>query len=355
MNFNYLKIIQSVPLNFSNYSAPVSDEIILSIGKSGSFMYKSFIKTHPDTATLPKMLIVPKGVKVDLNLEANTLYSTHPHITKESFSACNQLLSFIKKNNPKKITVLLSGGSSALIEKSNSPEKTMKENAFLLKSGLNIVEMNEIRSKNSAIKNGKLAKLFPHVYWEVFVMSDIPFENGEKFVGSMPFYSEELENTALFKCADSNTLHDHIISSLDIKNVRSIRNYTGTVDELSKTVTDFIKNSSKNLIVTGEPTLKIDSLSPGIGGRMSHLALKTLPFLNKNISFCALSSDGIDGSSNFAGVILEGYSFSTLKADEIEASLNAYDSATFFAKLKMVLKTGYTEINLNDFVVMMRS
>ncbi|HSW61604.1 MAG TPA: DUF4147 domain-containing protein [bacterium] len=351
--FDYLKTVRSIPLDFSQYSKSSNRETVLSIGKSGFFMYQSFIRQYAESSNLPRLIIVPSGTEILPEYKNDTVFSSHPYITDKSFSAYDKLFNFIKENNPQKITVLLSGGSSALIEKSTDPEKTAEMNRFLLRSGLNIIEINRIRSENSLIKSGKLAELFPTIMWQVFVMSDIPLKNGENFVGSMPFFREDLKNTTLFKCADSNTLHDHIHSL--IKNAESIKNYTGTVDELTNIVKEFINKRTGNLIVTGEPLLKIDSPSPGTGGRMSHLALKLLLHIKKNMRLYALSSDGVDGISDFAGAVIENVSSDKFKSPEIENSLKNYDSATFLESKGLLIKTGYTGINLNDFVILLRS
>jgi glycerate 2-kinase len=297
-------------------------------------------------------MVVPSGIEVDKEFSKDTVFSSHPLITEASFDACDRLIHFIKQTAPQKVTVLLSGGSSALIEKSNNPGNTSKINEMLLKSGKNILEINSIRSNNSLIKNGKLAQMFPEIKWQVFVMSDIPFENGEKMVGSMPFFREDLTHTSLFKCADSDTLHDHILSK--INNASSIRNFTGSVSELSGIIQDFINNDHLNLLVTGEPLLKTDISSYGSGGRMTHLALTVLPNLKNTMRLYALSSDGIDGNSDLAGAVIENVSGGSFNISEIETALKNYDSAAFLRKEGMGLKSGYTGMNLNDFVILLK-
>ena len=352
MIFDYLKTIRDIPLKFSGYSTGCGKEIIISIGKSGYFMYRRFIGIMPEAKKISRLIIVPFGIEVEEEFLKDTVFSTHPFITEASFDACDRLIDFIKQNQAQKVTVLLSGGSSALIEKSGNPESTVKTNEMLLKSGKNILEINRIRSENSLIKNGKLAQMFPEIKWQVFVMSDIPFENGEKLVGSMPFFRDDLTHTALLKCADSNTLHNHILSK--INNVSSIRNFSGSVHELSGIIQDFINNGHQNLLVTGEPLLKIDMNSCGSGGRMTHLALTVLPKLKNTMRLYALSSDGIDGNSDLAGAVIENVSGNSFNILEIETALKNFDSAAFLKKEGLGLKSGHTGINLNDFVILMK-
>ena len=203
------------------------------------------------------------------------------------------------------------------------------------------------------IKGGKLAGMFPEIFWSVFVMSDIPFENGEHLVGSMPFFRKDLKNTELLKIADSDTLHDEIMKYLPAKGVLSFRKFNGSVDELYTLLIKEIHGGTETVLVTGEPVLKIETSNPGTGGRMSHLALKILPHLDRNSVFYALSSDGMDGNSGFAGAVIEKPErIPDIK--KINSALEGFDSANFLSKLGMCIKTGYTGLNLNDFVLFSR-
>lgn len=355
MIFNYLNIMKTVPLNFSCYKPFIFDrEVIVSVGKSAQYMYECFVSEYPSARKLPAFLVVPEGIKIHNDLKRITIFSSHPQITEQSFAACDKLIDFIKSKNPEKTTVLLSGGSSSLIEKSDTPEKTIQTNKILIQSGKTITEINKVRSDQSLIKNGKLAEMFDNIHWDVFVMSDIPFKNGDNFVGSMPFFRKDLKNTTKFKCADSNTLHDHLLHTIKFNNLISIRNFNGSINELSEIVIGHILSQKKDLLITGEPTLKVKCKNPGIGGRMTHLALTVLPFLSNSGKFYALSSDGIDGNSPFAGAVIENTNIK-YSTEDIAKALKHFDSGRFLEKSGMILKTGYTGINLNDFIIFIRS
>ena len=351
----YIEFLNSVHFDFSAFESirERRNSIIISVGKSACYMYKSFVGTFPETAELPYFAVMPEGADATGLEEKNVFFSTHPHLSEKSFEACDRLFSFINSHDPENIVVLLSGGSSALIEKSGSHEKSVELNEQLLKSGLPITEINRIRSENSLIKNGKFAELFPKINWNVFVASDIPFTGGEKFVGSMPFFREDLENTRLFKCADSDLLHNALLKQLPEKTL-SFRRFTGTADELADFFLGNINNDSDCILASGEPLLKINSEKSGSGGRMSHFALMMLPFIKKGMRLYALSSDGIDGNSPFAGAIVEGGDFSALEKERIEA-LAHYKSAELLNKLRFSVESGYTGINLNDFVILLKS
>jgi len=350
----YIDFLKSVQFDFSAFEAVCEKprKIVISVGKSAGYMYEKFVVRYPETAALPAFAVLPEGIKCNVPENVETFFSSHPHLTEKSFEAAENLINFIKKHEPENVIVLLSGGSSALIEKSDNEKESVELNEKLLKSGLPITEINKKRSEYSLIKNGKLAEMFGKTNFYVFVASDIPFDGGEKFVGSMPFFREDLENTHLFKCADSDLLHDALLKKLP-ENTESFRRFTGSVDELKNLLLSRVEDGAEAVLVTGEPLLKIDSKNSGTGGRMSHFALTMLPFLQKGTKLCALSSDGIDGNSPFAGAVIEG-GLKTVAGNEISSALESYNSACLLDKYGFMIKSGYTGLNLNDFIVFLR-
>lgn len=342
---NYLEILRSVKLDFHDRC---SADGIISVGKSAAFMYKKFINDFPYTGKLPKLIILPfNSDKMALD---DVIFSSHPQMTGHSFNAGIQLLDFIDRFKSKNLTVLVSGGTSALVEHSENIDNTITLNSKLLNSGLDIIEVNKIRSANSFIKGGKLAKKFPSINFTVFSMSDIPFENGEELVGSMPFYSKDSNNSKLYKCADCLSLREHLSAFFNLtpSNTVYIDRFTDSVYELAELIKEHLGNSEKSLYISTEPTLEVSG--DGHGGRMSHLALSVLPFINESVEFYALSSDGIDGNSDYAGA-----SVTKLKrkysVEETLPFLESFNSSDFLEKEGYLLKSGYTGINLNDFVL----
>jgi glycerate 2-kinase len=347
---NYLEILRSIKLNFefNTEHGILNNAAVIAVGKSSAFMYRKFIEKYPETINFPKIIILPQNS--DPMGLSNVVFSTHPEMSELSFKAGNQLLEFIESSQANTFIVLISGGSSALFEFSSNHKFSIDSNHSLLSSGKDIVEINRIRTESSLIKGGKLALMFPEKHFNVFSMSDIPFFGGEKLVGSMPFYSEITPNSTLIKCADCITLKDHLSLCFQLceKETIYIDRFTDSVEELSGIVIDHLKNCKKNLFICGEPTLKVDGT--GKGGRMLHLALLTLPYLDDSVEFYALSSDGIDGNSEYAGAAITDLK-RKYTINEIRPFIETFDSATFLEKEDFTRKTGYTGINLNDFVL----
>lgn len=350
----YLDFLRSLPFDFSAFEIVCGKprKVVVSVGKSAAYMYEKFVLLCPEAAELPAFAVLPAGSETGRLKKENVVFSSHPHLTEKSFEAAEKLINFIKKHDPENVIVLLSGGSSALIEKSADEKEAVELNENLLKSGLPITGINKKRGEYSLIKNGKLAGMFGKINWFVFVASDIPFENGEKFVGSMPFFRDDLKNTYLFKCADSDSLHDALLKLLPA-NTESFRRFTGSIDELKTLVLSRIEAGAEAVLVTGEPLLKINSENAGTGGRMSHFALTMLPFLKAGMKLYSLSSDGIDGNSPFAGAIVKG-GLQNIAGNEIASALENYNSAELLERYGLTVKSGYTGLNLNDFVIFLR-
>jgi glycerate 2-kinase len=354
----YFDMLCSTPLDINiDPGVSKSREIIIAVGKSAGFMYEKYCEKFKEAYNKKALVILPEGMPGPVVSEnCEIIYSTHPYITTKSFKAASKLHKIINIEKPDTVTVLLSGGSSALIEEADDKERIMEINKELLLSGLDIVSVNKERIKNSLIKGGKFASLYPDVFFNVLVMSDIPFKNGEQYVGSNPFYRKNLKNTSFIKCADSDTLHDHILSKfrpLKGKRVVSLRMFNGSVDQLSDIIVKHIKDGVDCLVVTGEPSIKVERGITGTGGRMSHLALKMIPFLEDSVSLYALSSDGIDGNSSFSGAVVKGTPHGYDQNTALKALLD-FNSATYLDSLGCSVKTGYTGMNLNDFVIVIK-
>ena len=145
----YLNFLRTLPFDFSAFECVREKprKIVISVGKSAGYMYEKFVVSYPETAALPAFAVLPEGIKCNFPDNVETFFSSHPHLTEKSFEAAEKLINFIKKHEPENVIVLLSGGSSALIEKSDNEKKATQLNEKLLKSGLPITEINKKRSE----------------------------------------------------------------------------------------------------------------------------------------------------------------------------------------------------------------
>lgn len=353
----------AIAFNFPGMAPDPARTAVIALGKSALFMTTRFFAQHPDFADSPALAIIPEGLPRDhTSFPANLtiLTSTHPHITGKSFAAGAALVEFVATHASGRDTfiVLLSGGASALIEYGPAPDEFMRFNHDLLLAGLPIQEMNRRRIALSGIKGGKLTRFAPQADWMTFVMSDIPSPDGYRLVGSMPTWSPDEPRNRLVPVADGGLLHDRYAAELRRNNYRIAaeeRFLTGTVDDWARRITSQELARGEALLLTGEPTIAVTAAMPGIGGRMAHLALLLAETLDDGMTLHALSSDGIDGNSPYAGVIFTPEERRRFDRSLIAGHIARFDAYSFFERYGCAVKTGYTGVNLNDVVVLTRN
>lgn len=83
---------------------------------------------------------------------------------------------------------------------------------------------------------------------------------------------------------------------------------------------------------------------------MSHLALSFYKYLPENAELFALSSDGIDGNSPYAGAIISKKA--AIPDEKIAGALEEFNSAALLNEYGFAVESGATGINLNDFVIL---
>jgi glycerate-2-kinase len=107
------------------------------------------------------------------------------------------------------------------------------------------------------------------------------------------------------------------------------------------------------IVAGGETTVAVTG--KGLGGRNQELALSAALQL-KNVEACviaSLSTDGVDGPTDAAGAIVDGYTLrrAAQLGLEPEKFLFDNDSYRFFSKLGDLILTGQTGTNVNDISV----
>ncbi|MFK5882666.1 MAG: MOFRL family protein [Sulfurospirillum sp.] len=90
----------------------------------------------------------------------------------------------------------------------------------------------------------------------------------------------------------------------------------------------------------------------GIGGRNQHLGLNFLDKFRSKATLLFAATDGVDGNSDAAGVVIETNSKSKDNSDAIRAYLRDFNSNLYFQKNKSLVVTGPTHNNLLDIIMM---
>ncbi|MBI2604934.1 MAG: DUF4147 domain-containing protein [Deltaproteobacteria bacterium] len=294
------------------------------------------------------------------------LEGSHPYPDEKSVAATETLLKEAEKRTPADRAIfVLSGGASALLCKPIAGV-TVKEEADLLEwmyeNGETIQDINRKRTELSDVKGGKLARFFKCPV-TVLVLSDV---NGNDLttIGSGPLYPSDHKHVIV---------GDGLRLAREAKAIADIQKFeyrelieTPVAGDVVKLAHDYAKRVREHgngqnggeilLIRFGEPTVHMTNKAASArnmrGGRNQHLALLLARALAgvQGWSFLAAGSDGIDGSSDAAGAVVDG---TTWKAAEHAGlgpakALHEFNSHHVFDGLKAQVRTGPTGNNLQD-------
>lgn len=337
------------------------------------------------------------------------LQADHPVPTRRSADAAKILYDSVCGLGERGFFIyLLSGGSSALIELPAEPltiEELNRTNRVLLEHALPIESVNCIRKHLSRIKGGGLARAArsPGI---VLVLSDV-IGDDLGTIGSAPLYYDAttfgdalaiIERSGIAALlpgpvmtrlrlgaagridetpkSPSENIRHFLIGSNRIA-LESVAAQAKTVGITSRILTDrlsgeaselgreLIRNAKKIqpeeddlpllLIYGGEPTVTVRG--KGQGGRNQELALAALIELGEQEGITLLSgaTDGIDGSSDAAGGIIDAETFRAAKENNIdlEAYLADNDSYHALQRLGSLIMTGYTGTNVMDIILVL--
>jgi hydroxypyruvate reductase/glycerate 2-kinase len=322
--------------------------------------------------------------------DLEVILSSHPLPSQKSIDAGERLISEFRSMDEDDFYIyLLSGGSSALIEKpvgGVSLEDFIQTTQLLLKNGLSIDEINVIRKSISDIKGGKLG-LNSKAKGVVLIVSDVIGDDLHS-IGSAPLM---LANTTAKDAKDivdrydifdslSKSVQDLLIQEQksSLKRVNEIDHFllasnilalqsakdrakelglrskivSSTVEGDVKDVADFIISSRMQedvevLLFGGEPTVIVEG--SGNGGRNQELALWVLKKMSTldDFTFLSAGSDGIDGNSDAAGAVIE---LSDLN-DDIDKYLLENDSYHYLKKEDSLIITGESGTNVMDIMI----
>ncbi|MBQ3556245.1 MAG: glycerate kinase [Oscillospiraceae bacterium] len=293
------------------------------------------------------------------------------------------------------VLFLLSGGGSALFEKPLiSPEELTDLTGQLLGSGADIVEMNTLRKRVSAVKGGRFARLCAPAHVFSIVLSDI-LGDPLDMIASGP------------ACPDSSTceqaraivekyalkLSPAALSLLEQETPKQLDNVTtritGSVGQLCASaaetcrvlgyepviLTDRLDCEARHagrflgavarthagkgrklaFIAGGETVVRLTG--KGLGGRNQELALSAAELLDglDNVLVFSLGSDGTDGPTDAAGGMVDGTTCAALAAQGLRIHDVLADNDAYHA-LKAVdglIFTGPTGTNVNDVSVLL--
>lgn len=319
--------------------------------------------------------------------------SAHPVSDENSILAAERALDIaesLKENDA--LIVLLSGGGSALMEKSVLPSETQREiTRKLLARGAEIDEINAIRRRISLVKGGRLAAAaYPAKVYTV-ALSDV-LNNDKSVIASgitvrepltksdyekiankyLPEYADKfneilsvdvrlrINDGGFFFAGDINSLcsaAEKRAQELGYNIADSSRSLTGEAsDTAASLIADSLKHSGKNAFIYGGETT-VTLKGSGLGGRNQEMALRAAIELRgkKNIVFASAGSDGTDGPTDAAGGIVDGNTYGEMVKAGIspEAELENNNSYYALKAVDALIVTGPTGTNVNDLTLIL--
>ncbi len=315
----------------------------------------------------------------------------HPVPDENSFVGTRQAIKLVENLNQEDTVIfLISGGGSALFENPLiSPEELSDLTNQLLNCGANIVEMNTIRKRISAVKGGKFAKICEPAKVYAVVLSDI-LGDPLDMIASGPACSDSSTCEQALEIIDKYQIpiSEKILQLLKIETPKFLNNVetvvTGSVKELCRAaaktceelgykttiLTDQLecqareagsmmasiartyKDSNKPIafIAGGETVVKVKG--NGKGGRNQELALAAAEGIDglENVVVFSVGSDGTDGPTDAAGGIVDGLTVRKLHnlGIDIHNVLERNDAYSSLKQVDGLIFTGPTGTNVND-------
>ncbi len=320
----------------------------------------------------------------------------HPIPDANSFAATEAAIEMVSGLSAEdNVLFLISGGGSALFEKPLIDEKELEDlTKQLLASGADIVEMNTIRKRLSAVKGGKFAKLCEPAQVISVVLSDI-IGDPLDMIASGPAYPDSSTSQQAIDIIRKYgiTVSEEIMELLrmdppsQLGNVRT--KITGSVTQLCSaaehtcrelgyeptiltaslrcqareagsflaSIAQYYNSSQKSLafIAGGETVVQLKG--KGKGGRNQEIALSAADGISglENVAVFSIGSDGTDGPTDAAGGYVDTDTtkllaekginvFETLENNDAYHALQASDG---------LIITGPTGTNVNDISVLL--
>lgn len=318
----------------------------------------------------------------------------HPVPDENSFSATQAALDLVSNlTETDTVLFLLSGGGSALFEKPLVPGEVLQDiTGQLLACGADIVEINTIRKRLSAVKGGRFAECCAPAKVFSIVLSDI-LGDPLDMIASGPAVpdtttcaqAEAIAQKYALRLTEEAKACLHTETPKQLTNVTT--QITGSVRELCAAaaaeceklgyepvlLTDQLCCQAKEagsflgtvlrthhgqgrklaFLAGGETVVQLTG--HGKGGRNQELALAAAPALEGLSGVCVFSvgSDGTDGPTDAAGGYVDGQSNAELTAKGLSVFevLKENDAYHALERIGGLIVTGPTGTNVNDVAV----
>lgn len=291
------------------------------------------------------------------------------------------------------VLFLLSGGGSALFEKPLvSPALLERLTQRMLGSGADIVEMNTIRKRLSAVKGGRFALWCAPARVEAIILSDI-LGDPVDMIASGPAAADPSTSAQAMAIAEQYGLTDspEVTACLQRETPKAVPNVRtqiiGSVRALcraagkkaeelgyapvflsdrldceARDAAEFItrqmlchrNDGRKTAFLAGGETV-VHLTGTGLGGRNQELALAAAQYLDgiHNAALISVGSDGTDGPTDAAGGYVDGDTVWEMQRAGVDCRAMLANNDSFHAlnAVDGLIFTGPTGTNVNDVTI----
>ena len=317
----------------------------------------------------------------------------HPVPDENSFAATEKALALVQGLTAEDtVLFLLSGGGSALFERPLLPGEELQDiTSQLLASGADIVEMNTIRKRLSAVKGGRFAQACAPAEVFSIVLSDI-LGDPLDMIASGPAVPDTSTCAQALAIAEKYHLNlsEQAKTLLQQETPKALGNVTtritGSVRELCTAAANACRelgyepilltdqlcceareagsflgsivrthtgHGKKLAYIAGGETV-VHLTGRGLGGRNQELALAAAPAIaGRNAAVFSVGSDGTDGPTDAAGGYVDGETLAALAAKgwNVFDTLQHNDAYHALRAVEGLIMTGATGTNVNDVAV----
>jgi hydroxypyruvate reductase len=326
----------------------------------------------------------------------------HPVPDENTLAGTEKALEKVMSLNQNDTVIfLISGGGSALFEKPRegvSLEDIANVTEQLLASGADIVEINTIRKRLSAVKGGRFARIAAPARVFAVVLSDVLGDRLDS-IASGPAHPDGTTTAQALQVVEKYGLRlkPGFMDALKEETPKELSNVTTvitgsvtalcsaaafavkrlgykpmllstTLDCEAREAGTFIASVAREIQASGNPIdppcavivggeTVVHLRGKGKGGRNQELALAAALGIRglDEVALISVGSDGTDGPTDAAGGLVDGTTTETLQGLGIdaEAALAENDSYHALDACGSLVRTGPTGTNVNDVVILL--
>jgi glycerate 2-kinase len=377
--------------------------LVLGTGKAAAAMAATFNSHWPHRVRGTVVTRYGHGLEPGEDAGAiEVLEAGHPSPDRASLAAGARLLELARDvRRDEMLVCLISGGGSALAAQPLPGigfQQKLEAADFLIRKGADIREINCVRKHLSALKGGRLAKAAHPSPVLTLAISDVPGDDPADIASgpTVPDPGTQAEARALLEryeyprldgllpvlndprlespkpgdpafAADRVEIVARAATALDAaadflrREGYEVRQLGDDLDDEARVLgrehgrlaREALRSGSRVAILSGGETRVVLSEGAGRGGRN----LEYLGGLALELDGCsgvyalAADTDGLDGNADHAGgiVVPEILELGAARGLSLEALLEESDSYRYFDACDLLLRTGPTRTNVNDF------